>query len=56
MGENNKIYVRTTVRLPKSLLIKTKQYALWTDTNVSQFMRIALRDKIQELEKQIKEG
>lgn len=42
--------VRTTIYLPKALHVKVKQYALWTETNLSQFMRIALRDKIHELE------
>lgn len=53
--ENKKSYVRTTIYLEKKLHTKFKQYALWTDTNLSQFMRIALRDKLNQLEQEIKE-
>lgn len=56
MNKHNEAHTKTTIYLPKSLHVKAKQYALWTDTNLSQFMRIALRDKIKELEGTIKES
>jgi hypothetical protein len=51
MKESKEDCQRTTIYLPKELYHKVKLMALMCETSVSRFMRIALRDKIKELEK-----
>jgi len=44
-------FIRTTIYLPKDLHVQSKMMALITNTNLSNFIRVSLSEKI----KQIKE-
>lgn len=48
--DNKKLYKRTTIWLPKDLYTKVRIYVLLTDSNFSNFLRSALKDKIDKLE------
>ncbi len=48
--ENN--CIRTTIYIPRKLHESVKLMAILTRSNVSEFMRIALREKINQLKEQ----
>jgi predicted component of type VI protein secretion system len=48
--KQQKEFQRTTIYLPRELYVKVKLRALLSDTSVSHFMRIALRDKLGKTE------
>lgn len=42
-------FIRTTIYLPRSLYEQVKIMSILTRSNVSKFMRVALREKLQQL-------
>lgn len=42
-------YIRTTIYLPRELHESAKRMAIYTRSNLSKIMRIALREKIDKL-------
>lgn len=50
--KNDKDFVRTTLYIPRYLHESAKIMAILTRTNLSQFMRQALSDKIKKIKEQ----
>jgi len=52
--KNNPEFVRTTIWLPRSLHEQSKIMAILTRTSLSNLMRVALSEKMKELNETIK--